>query len=237
MTVVRRGGHLALIVALLGAAAGAQQSLIARLLRIAGLTAAPSQLRGPRDEKPGNLWIADPERNTTRALTHDGGYRSPVFSAAGTIYALKEDAIVAVRSDGSSSTVQSVAGIVKLVGFDGTSADDVVVLVENANAGSPLAIVSLKSGVLTPLPYDARSDQERQMLTQIRSQARVYGDINVYTKTSTKQLLSRPIEWTDVYVQRGTTEPRNVSACDGADCGQPALSPDRRTVVYVKSER
>ena len=96
--------------------------------------------------------------------------------------------------------------------------------------------MALKNGALSALPYDPRSDQERQMLAQIRSQARVYGDLNVYTKTNSKQLLSRPIEWTDVYVQRGTTPPRNLSACDGVDCTQPALSPDQRILVYVRSE-
>jgi hypothetical protein len=232
----RLAGPVALALALSTAAAGPPESLLARLLRIAGLTSAPSQLRGPRDEKPGQLWTATLEAQTTRALTRDGGYRSPVFSPAGAVYALKGDAIVVVGSDGTVSSVQTVPGIVKLIGFEGTVADDIVVLVDSAKGGSPLATVALKSGALTALPYDPHSDQERQMVAQIRSQDRVYGDLNVYTKTNSKQLLSRPIEWTDVYVQRGTTPPRNVSACDGVDCTQPALSPDRRTVVYVRSE-
>jgi hypothetical protein len=236
VTCVRCVGYLAIVVALLTVTADAQQSLIVRLLRIAGLTAAPSQLKGPGDEKPGNVWTADLEGKTTRALTRDGGYRSPVFAAAGAIYALKADAIVALRTDGSPSAVQTVRGLVKLVGFEGPNTDDIVVLIEAAAGLSPLAIVALKNGAVTPLPYDPRSDEERQMLAQIRSQARVYGDTNVYTKTNSKQLISRPIEWTDVYVQRGTEPPRNVSACDGVDCGQPALSPDRRTVVYIRSE-
>ena len=72
------------------------------------------------------------------------------------------------------------------------------------------------------------------MLAQIRAQDRSYGDTTVYTKTETKSGLSRPIEWIDVFVKRGAAPPQNVSACDGVNCVQPALSPDGQRVVFVK---
>ena len=79
-----------------------------------------------------------------------------------------------------------------------------------------------------------RRMQQRRVLAQIRAQDRTYGETTVYTKTETKPGLSRPIEWTDVFVRRGSGSPQNVSVCDGVSCVQPALSPDGRSVAFVK---
>jgi hypothetical protein len=231
--------RVAVAVALAVPVGAATESLVNRLLRVSGLTAAPGQMRGPGDEvEAGNIWIVNLDRRTTRALTADGGYRSPVFSPAdGTVYALKGDAIVRIPAEGSKPVaVRKVSGALKLVGFDGKSPDEAVLLLDNGAKGSPLVIVSLKSGGVTPLSYDAKSDDQRRMLAQIRGQDRVYGDTIVYTKTETKRGLSRNIEWTDVYLRRGNAAPQNISACDGVSCVQPVLSPDGRNVAYVKSE-
>ena len=225
---------LALIVPIHATAA---ESLVDRLLRISGLTVAP-QTRGPGDEgEAGNLWIVDLDRRASRALTADGGYRSPVFAPGGVIYALKAATIVRIPLDGGKpATVQKAAGALKLAGFDRTDADELLVLFESAAAGSPLGVVSLKTGRLTPLPYDAKSAEQRLMLEQVRAQDRVYGDTSLYTKTESKRGLSRNIEWTDVYLRRGAAAPQNISACDGMNCTQPALAPDGRNVVFVKTE-
>jgi len=213
-----------------------EKTLVQRLLRITGLTAAPSQLRGADDTNAvGDLWISDLPGHTTTALTTDGGYASPTFASDGAIYALKGMAIVRVSRQGKSPVeVQKVTGVAKLVGFEGAG-DDLIVLLEPALAGSPLGVVSLKSGKVTVLPYHADSETERRMLAQVRGQDRVYGDTTVYTKEETKSGVSRTLEWTDVYVKRGSETPRNVSLCDGVTCIQPALSPDGRAVVYVKT--
>jgi len=131
---------------------------------------------------------------------------------------------------------QKASGAAKLIGFDGDSVDDLVVLLDTAVAASPLAVVSLKSGRVTPLPYDPKSDDQRRMVAQVRAQDRVYGDATVYTRRETKQGLSRNIEWTDVYIRRGSSAPRNISAGDGVNCVQPALSPDRQSVAYVRTQ-
>jgi hypothetical protein len=214
-------------------------TLMDKLLRVAGLTAAPAQLRGPGDEvETGNVWIANLERRTASALTSDGGYRSPVFSPVdGSVYALKGDTIVRfAASNGKTAVVQKVTGVLKLVGFEGKNGDEIIVLVDAGTAGSPLGVVSLTSGKMTPLPYNANSEDQRRMLAQIRAPDRVYGDTRVYTKTESKRGLSRAIEWTDVYLKRGDTEPRNISACDGVSCGQPALSPDGRRLAFLKTD-
>ena len=219
-------------------AAAAAETLVQKLLRIAGLTAAPTQMRGPADEvEPGNIWIAPADKGAAKALTTDGGYTSPLFSPDGRVYALRGGTLVRLPQEtGAGVAVHKVPGAVKLVGFDGANADDLVLLLDAPRAGSPLGVLSLKSGRVTPLPYDAASEEQRRMLAQIRGQEREYGTTTVYTKTESRRGLSRNLQWTDVYIRRGTAAPRNVSACDGVNCVQPALSPDGRGVVFIKTE-
>jgi hypothetical protein len=213
------------------------EPLLTKLLRIAGLTAAPSQMRGPGDNTAaGNIWIASVDRRSERALTTDGGYRSPIFiNDTPLVLALRGNRVVRLGVQGGSAIpAPDAPNIVKLVGIDATSPGEVVVLLDAPARSSPLGVLSLQSGKVSPLRYDDSSEQQRRMVAQIRSQDRTYGDTTVYTKTETKPGLSRTIEWTDVFLTRGAGSPQNVSACDGANCVQPALSPDGRSVAFVK---
>jgi hypothetical protein len=231
----------ALVFVLAVAAAGAGQTqspaketLVQKLLRIAGLTAAPSQLRAPGDVEPGDIWISDVESRMRRALTQGGKYRSPVFDPGDAfVFALRDDVVVRIPAAGGAPEDRGrVASAVKLIGFDGP--DELVVLIE-APPASPLVVLSLKSGRTSALPHDAESKEEQRMLAFVRDGERVYGDIRVYTRTETRRGLSRTIEWSDVYLARGTAAPVNVSSCDGVNCAEPALSNDRRRLAYVKS--
>jgi hypothetical protein len=208
-----------------------------QLLRVAGLTVAPSQLRGPEDAiEPGDIWVADTSAHSAAALTTDGGYLSPTFAADGSIYALKGQAIVhLVAAAAHPAVIQTIASPIKLVGFSADDPDALIVLRETAHGESPLEMVSLKSGKVTELPYQSESNDDRQMLAQVRGQDRIYGNTALYTKTQSKQGMSRTIEWRDVYLKTGGGLPQDISNCDGNDCGQPALSPDGRKVAYVKS--
>lgn len=210
-------------------------SLMDKLLGIAGLTAAPGQMRS-EDAMPGSIWLANLERGAIKRLTDDSGYRSPVFSPeGGCIFALKDDIVVRIPLEGSApAAIQKVTGVLKLVGFDTGSSDEIVILLDDGS--SPLAVLSLKDGKVRALPYDAKSDDDRRILAQIRGQDRVYGTTSVYLKTEAKQGMSRRIEWTDVYLRRGDSTPQNVSGCNGEDCSQPALSPDGQRVAFVKAD-
>jgi hypothetical protein len=215
------------------------EPLLSKLLRIAGLTAAPSQMRGPADNTAvGNIWIASVDRRSVRALTNEGGYRSPIFiNDTPLVLALRGNTVVRLGAQGGNAIpVPDASNIVKLVGIDATSPGEVIVLLNAPARTSPLGVLSLQSGKVSPLPYDDSSEQQRRMLAQIRAQDRTYGDITVYTKTETKAGLSRPIEWTDVFLTRGSGSPQNISACDGANCVQPALSSDGRSVAFVKAQ-
>jgi hypothetical protein len=213
-----------------------RQTLVEKLLRIAGLTATPSQMKAPGEaEQQGALWIADLGRQTSYALTTEERYRSPVYSPGDTLYALRDDSVVRVSSQGAAA-VAAAPGVAKLVGFDPKAHDEIIVLFDGTRPGSPLGLVSLSGGPTTPLPYDAESDATQRVVSQIRSQVRVYGGTTVYTREETKRGLAGVREWTDVYVARGGAMPENVSACDGDDCVEPALSPDGQRVAYVKTQ-
>jgi len=237
MAVRRLFMRLVAVVAL-SATVAAQESLLQKLLRIAGLTAAPSQLRGPGEAVvPGNIWIAPVDRGAAKALTLDGGYTSPIFSTEGRVYALKGDTLVRLPQEtGAGVAVHKVPRALKLVGFDAANADELVVLLDSAAGSSPLGVLSLRSGRVTPLAVDPASEEQRRMIAQIRGQERSYGMTRVYTRTEQRRGMSRTSEWSDVYIKSGDRPPRNVSACNGVNCTQPALSPDARSVVFIKAQ-
>jgi len=214
-----------------------REPLLTKLLRISGLTAAPSQMKGPGDDTAvGNVWMTTVDRRDARALTTDGSYRSPIFLPNGsTVLALRGNAIVRLGSTaGNPSPLRMKVGVAKLVGVDSEDPSAVVVLLTTPTDGSPLASVSLQDASASALPFDAADASQQRMLAQIRGQDRSYGNTSVYTRTETKSGLSRPIEWIDVFVKRGAAPPQNVSACDGVNCVQPALSPDGQRVVFIK---
>ena len=216
-----------------------REPLLTKLLRIAGLTAAPSQMRGPADDAAvGNIWMVSIDRRDARALTSDGGYRSPIFLPnSSTLLALRGNAIVRLGSTGgNTSPLRMKVGVAKLAGVDSEDPSAVVVLLATPRAGSPLASVSLLDATATALPFDAADASQQRVLAQIRGQERTYQETTVYTRTETKSGLTRPIEWIDVFVKRGAAPPQNVSACDGVNCVQPALSPDRQSVAFIKLE-
>jgi hypothetical protein len=214
-----------------------REPLLTKLLRIAGLTAAPSQMRGPGDDAAvGNILLVNIDNRAARPLTTDGGYRSPIFLPnSSTVLALRGNAIVRLNSTGGNpSPLRMQVRVAKLVGVDSEDPSAVVVLLATPRAGSPLASVSLQDGTATALPFDAADESQQRMLAQIRAQDRTYRETTVYTRTETKSGLTRPIEWIDVFVKRGAAPPQNVSACDGVNCVQPALSPDGQSIVFVK---
>ena len=215
------------------------ETLLEKLLRVAGLTAAPARTRGTAAASaPGNIWVAPTDNGTPKALTTDGGYTSPIFSPDGRVYALRGGAVVRLPQEtGGGVAVHQVRGALKLVGFDVKNPDDLVVLLDVSGTASPLGVLSLTSGRVTPLPYDAASEEQRRLVARIRSDERQYGTTGVYTNAESRRGASRSLRGTDVYVRSGAAAARNVSKCDGASCGQPALSPDGRRVVFIKPAR
>lgn len=205
------------------------------LLRISGVSASPSQMKGPGDEiDAGELWVTDLDRRTQVRVTA-AGYRWPVFSpSADAVVALRGDNLVRIPVSGGLPVVlYRVPGVNKLVGFDQTDLDKLLLLVDSRAV--PVALLSLKSGHLESLPYDDVSEAHRRLLSHLRGTERVYRASRVLVKSESKQRMEGVREWTEVYVSRDNGPLINASACDGVNCGQPSMSPDGHRVVFVKS--
>jgi hypothetical protein len=209
------------------------------VLRFLGISASPSTQKGRSDEiETGDIWVADLERVTRHALTTGGGYRWPVFELSDkSVVALKGDQLVRIPITRGAKTqvLCSLSGVDKLVGFDRDNPDRLLVMRNQPE--SPLAVLSVTSEKLQDLPYDRNDKDQRRMLAHIRGEERVYARARVYVMTESAQSLEGTREWTDVYIQQGDGKAKNVSRCDGSDCGQPSLSPDGKTVVYIQSLR
>jgi hypothetical protein len=129
--------------------------------------------------------------------------------------------------------LRKIPGVEKLVGFDRNDHEKLLVVLDKDTA--PLALLSLKTGNLTPLPYDPKSKEHRLMLSHVKGQQRVYGIARVYVKKESKKAMEGEREWGEVYLQQGEAMPHNISDGDGVNCGQPSLSPDGKAVVYIRA--
>jgi predicted Fe-Mo cluster-binding NifX family protein len=123
--------------------------------RFSGISANPNTLKGADDElRSGQVWVADLSTGASRKITADDGYRSPVYFPNGSdILALQGVSVVRLSSSGQRPVeVFRVAGISKLVGFSLDDADEVLALEEDDAGHVSAGRLSLRSGVITPLP-------------------------------------------------------------------------------------
>ena len=190
---------------LAGSTAWAQtEAFLQRLLRVAGISAVPSAQKGPGDELvSGDVWIASLAERTRLRLTHGGGYRSPVFAPGDqSVLALKESTLVTIHPGGGEPKAgHALKGASKLVGFSSERPGDLLVVFD-ADSAPWLGFVALASGQVTRLPHDRSSREHRAMLAHVMDWERVYGDTTLYMKAESKQGLTGPVEWTDVYLKR-----------------------------------
>jgi hypothetical protein len=217
------------------------EGLARELLAFLGISATPSQMKGPNDDgAAGDLWVVNLRSNARQQLTQDGCCRWPVFDPAGDrVLALSGDTLVGVSlGDGSYRLVHEIPSIVKLVGFDRGSADRLLILHEVTPSQIEIGVLSLSTGQIANIPYDRSSPVDRLILAHLRGEERVYDNVRLYPKKEMGlNITGSPVEWTDVYLKQGQTPARNISACAGADCGQPSLSSDGTKVVFIKNSR
>lgn len=217
-----------------------QTSFTERLLKFLGIADSPGTLKGPGDEvTSGELWLADLQARTTRALISGTVYRSPIFFAGNKdVLALHGTEVVRVPSAGGEpKKLYSVDGILKLVGASSEDAATVLILLRGGAGGHPrVGLLTVTTGTVTPVPYDPASSHDLQMVEDLKGWSRTYGDRHIYTRKQNKQALSGTVEWTDVFLQVDSQPPLDVSRCDGVNCGQPSLSADGHWLVFVRSE-
>lgn len=202
-----------------------------------GISSSPETVRADADETtPGDIWLANLEQGSREALTAGGEYRWPVFEPGGrSVLALTGDRLVRVAKGAKPELLHSLPGIVKLVGFEREDPDRL--LLTRDQPDSPLAILALSSGKLTPVRYNSKDKDQRRILAHIRGEERVYGTSRVYVATQTSKGIEGTREWTDVFFQSGSGKEQNVSRCEAVNCGQPSLSGNGKTIVYVQSRK
>ena len=225
---------LALPVLALPAHTMAAETLLERLLRISGLSAAPGQLRGP-DPAPGSLWVVTPGAGPAERWTSASRYAWPVFAADGSLYALDGDSLVRITAPGLDTVrVLALPGVVKLVGFEPGAHDDLILL--RHDTAAPLAALALRSGALRTLALDLGNAKAQHLLGRMRGQDRGNAELLLLVQTQSRRGLARTLEWTDIMALSRRGDAANLSRCDGVNCSQPALSADGRRVVFVKAD-
>jgi len=214
-----------------------KESLWERALRFSGVSATPGTLKGPDDELlSGQVWVADLGSGARRRITQDGGYRSPVYFPNGSdILTVRAGNLIRISSTGEPARLFSAQGITKLIGFSMDGPDEVLVLKEDDAGRVSPARLSTSTGSVVLLPYDRESSRDRQMLEHLQDWQRTYGEAVVYVKQEPIEALSGTVNVLNVFLKAPAGDPRNVSACDTANCGQPSLSPDGKRVLFIKA--
>jgi hypothetical protein len=208
-----------------------------RLLRFAGISATPSAQKAPGDEAvAGDIWLVEVNSSEALRLTHDGGYRSPIFLTGDKkIIAVKGPDVMEISvTGGEPKKLLCVKQVVKLVGANMDDPNSILVLIEDENRNPGLALLTLHDGGVTKIPPEG-SEEYRKALTHAESWERVYGTTKVFVKTEVKNDLVGVVEWSDVYIKQAGSPPKNLSRCDGINCSQPSLSQSGRSVAFIKS--
>jgi Tol biopolymer transport system component len=210
-----------------------------RVLRFLGVTASPGQMKG--DAGPGGagqIFVADLAQGTQRALTNRGQYQWPIFSLDGkAIHALDNDGGVVTLSVDTGKVLrrQKVAGLKKLVGVDRERPDELLVLRQDPAA--PVALLTVATGKVTPLPFDPQDEEQRRILSHLENEERVYGSTRIFVRTESKSAMEGTREWEEIYLQVAGAPPHAISNCAGRNCREPALSADGQRAAYIRVER
>lgn len=214
--------------------ASAAETWLQTVLRITGISAAPSP-RSAGLVETGNVWVATVDGSTTTRWTVAGGFGSPVFDVGGVaLYAMQQDDLVRIAAPNAKpEVVRKVVGVDKLIGFDPRVPTNLIILMRGEIA--PLAVLSTSGVALVPQPVDLSALDQQRVLANLRGQNRSSGSLRIIVDKVDKESLAGVIEWTDVFAADGSGARRNLSRCDGVSCFQPALSPDLTRVAYIRS--
>lgn len=211
-----------------------------KFLRVTGISATPAKQKGSAESiKSGRIWIADLQEKSRRRLTSESGFRSPIFvDKDQNILALRNDEVVRIPvSGGQARTLFNIKGAIKLVGQSLDDADKVLMLTEDENKKTNIALLSLSSGQLTVVPYETKSAEGQSMFDHFAGWNRTYGNTEVSVADNVlKDESGRVVrKWTDVFLKRPDQETINVSNCNGIICGQPSLSQNAQLLAFVKA--
>jgi hypothetical protein len=201
------------------------------LAAVFGLTASPKQQRPvPPREVRGDIILAAVDGGERRQLTRDGDHHSPIFLPGDeAVLALRGDRLVQINAvDGKSEEIATLPGVIKLIGIDPADAKRVFVLAKDE--GEPVKRFDLGSKRLEAIPHDPMSRDDEAMLTFIRGEDHIYGDVKLRVDEKSNSLE----DWTDVVVIRPRAEIKTLTEGAGVSSRQPALGHKKKLVAYVK---
>jgi hypothetical protein len=214
------------------------ESLLVKILRVTGISANPTQQRGPGDYKEsGDIWIVNRSTKKMTRITTDGGYRSPVFVPNDShVMALKGKDVVMISLSGEEvRAFHPEQNVIKIIGFDSQDNDSALTLLEDDDGRTLVGFISLASGQITYVPFDRKVKADREMLIHLKQWTRVYGTTMIYVKNEINQSVTGLHEFTNVYIKEGDTDAVKLTDCKGNNCGQPSLSHNKNQVVFIKS--
>ena len=216
------------------------ESFWSKVLRIAGVSATPSSLRGEEKSISGDIWVtAAALGSVPQRLTRDGGYTSPVFDPQEpSILALKGGDLYRVSlKDQTPARVRSLTGVTKLVGISLDDPDQLLVLRKESGSGSgAAALLSIRTGAIIAMPINPQSQEDKKMLAHLAGWERDFGDVRLYCEDNEEEGVGgSTIRFEDVYLGRGNDHPINLTNGKGVSSCQPSLSPDGKQVVFIRA--
>jgi hypothetical protein len=201
------------------------------LAAVFGLTASPRQQRPvPPGKVSGDIVLATVDGGERRQLTRDGDYHSPIFLPGDeALVALRGDRLVRIDAvDGKSEQIATIPGVVKLIGIDPADAKQVFILTEDK--GEPVKRFDLGSKRLEPIPYDPKDKNDESMLSFIKGDDHVYGDVKFRVEEKSDSLE----DWTEILVIQPQVENKTLTEGAGVSSRQPALGHKKKLVAYVR---
>ena len=217
------------------------ESFWAKVLRISGVSATPSSLRGEGRVTSGDIWwVIVAQKPVPQRLTRGGEYNSPVFDSKGeNILALKGGDLYRVPVDGDPPVkLHNLTSVSKLVGLSRDDPDQILVVTKDAQHIPCAAFLSIQAGTLVRIPHNPLFNEDKVMLAHLAGWERDYGDTRLYTEKNEKEGAGDiTIEFSDVYVKRGSDAPINLTNGKSVSSSQPSLSTDGQRVVFIRGER
>lgn len=221
------------------------QNFWTRVLKLLGVTATPANQKGDEDPtSDGDIWLSRVAPKREWALKQ-GNFRSPIFlPSSQTILALSGDKVVkfdfAINDTEVTATepatVWTKPGLLKLISVQSDALDQVLVLTDLDNDNCPgVGVLNLTDGNISPLPHNNNSNEDRDLISYLSRSEREYDDgTKLEIRKSKKTRNGAQVDSADVFLQLPTKNFVNVSQCrPGMLCGQPAISIDRKFVVFV----
>jgi hypothetical protein len=220
------------------------QSFWSRVLKLLGVTATPANQKGDEDPTTeGDIWLYKVDLRVASPLKQ-GSFRSPVFLPSGkTVLALSGDKVIKIDIvldgtqvvAGPSTELFTKPGILKLVAVESDAPDQVLVLTDLDHDNCPgVGVLNLTDGNIAALPHNDSKD-DRDLVAYLRRSERAYDDgTKLEVRLGTKTRNGTNLEATEVFFKPKDKDWVNVSRCPaGVNCGQPALSSDRKFVLFI----